>query len=143
MPRSIRVLLAVALLTGGAWLGRHAFAGTQEESAAPATVRLVIDYDNGVEKHYTRLAWREGMTVLDAMREAERLRPAIAFEFRGSSERAFLTQMDGFTNEGGGEGKRNWILRVQDKLADRSFAITQLKRGEVVLWRFDKWQPGQ
>ena len=42
-----------------------------EEKEAPVShVELIFDFGDGTEKHFKRLAWREKMTVFDAMRQA-------------------------------------------------------------------------
>jgi hypothetical protein len=110
----------------------HSFLIAQEPAAA---VRLAIDYGDGVEKHFTSLAWREGMTVLDAMKAAQEHPRGIEFQFRGSGATAFLTQIDDVKNEGAG---RNWIYRVNGDLAERGFAVQKLAAGDTVLWKFEK-----
>jgi hypothetical protein len=35
-----------------------------------------------------------------------------------------------------GAGGRNWTYRVNDKHADRSFAVYELQPGDHVLWTF-------
>lgn len=102
---------------------------------APPTVKVVIDYGDGVQKHFTALPWREGMTVRDALHAAQKHPRGVKFQERGSGATAFLTQLDDLKNEGGG---RNWIYRVNDQLADRSFAVFPLQVGDAVLWKFEK-----
>jgi hypothetical protein len=97
------------------------------------TVKLVVNYGDGVEKHFTAIAWREGMTVLDAMRAANEHPRGIKFEFTGEGERAFLSSIDGVSNEGGG---RNWIYRVNGETGDRSFAVKGIAAGDVIHWTF-------
>ncbi len=100
-----------------------------------ATVRMVIDYGDGVEKHFTALAWQAEMTVLDALQAAKRHPRGIVFEHRGSGATTLLTKIDDVENEGRG---RNWLFRVNDELGDRSCGIFVLKQGDAVLWKFDK-----
>jgi hypothetical protein len=97
------------------------------------TVKLVINYGDGVQKHFTALAWREGMTVLDAMKLAREHARGIKFEYSGSGASAFLSAIDGVGNEGGG---RNWIYRVNGSLGDRSFGSKALSSGDEVSWTF-------
>lgn len=108
--------------------------GSAAEETAP-TVRVVIDYGDGVEKHFTTLAFRGEMTVLDAMKAAQEHPRGIKFQHRGSGATAFLTQIDDAKNEGAG---RNWVYRVNGELGDRSFALYELKAGDAVLWKFEK-----
>lgn len=97
------------------------------------SVKLVIRYGDGVEKHFTALEWREGMTVLDAMKAAQDHPRGIKFEYAGKGEKAFLSSIDGVSNEGDG---RNWIYRVNGEKGDRSFAIKTIAAGDVVDWTF-------
>ena len=100
-------------------------------------VRLVIDYGDGVEKHFTRIPWREGMSVLDAMKLAANHARGFKMEYRGRRATAFLTKIDNLENDG---RQKNWIYRVNNKLGDRSFAIYKLKPGDTALWKFGKYQ---
>lgn len=102
-----------------------------------ATCRLVIDYGDGVEKHFSQLAWRDGLTVQDLLNTAAKHPRGIKFEFRGQGETAILTQLDGVKNEGSG---RNWIYQVNGKFGDRSFAIQKLSAGDNVLWKFGEYR---
>jgi len=104
---------------------------------APPVVRMVVDYGDGVEKHFTALKWKDGMTVMDALVAAKEHARGIQFTFRGKESTAFLTDIDGLENEGSG---KNWIFRVNDKLATKSFAVTSLKAGDTVLWKFGEYR---
>src|SRR6186997_2716615 len=55
-----------------------------------AQVTVVIDYGDGVEKHFTRIAWKDGLTILEAMRAAQGHPRGIRFEFKGNGASAFL-----------------------------------------------------
>ena len=99
-------------------------------------IRLVIDYNDGVEKHFTAIAWKSGMTVMDAMLAAKKHPRGISFEYKGKGATTLLTKIDDLKNEGRG---RNWLYRVNDKPADRSMGILELKAGDTVLWKFDKY----
>ena len=105
------------------------------------TVRLVIDYNDGVEKHFTKIPWKSDMTVLDAMRLAMKYSRGIKFKYKGSGASTFLTQIDDLKNEGGGTDKRNWLFWVNTKRADKSFGVYKLKATDVVLWKFARYKP--
>src|SRR5437588_4130210 len=102
--RSAAIVLATMLLAVAA-------AG-ERARAQNATVRLVIDYGDGVIKTITDLPWSKGQTVLDVMNAAKARPHGIAFRASGSGGSAFLTQIDDVANQGGGAGKRNWQLWV-------------------------------
>lgn len=112
-------------------------------AAAPRgrTVGMVIDFNDGIEKHFTRLAWRADMTVMDAMKLAARSRHGITMKTRGSGETTFLTQIDDVENEGGGTQARNWLFRVNGKRAQRGIGSTVLKPSDKIQWKFEKFTP--
>jgi hypothetical protein len=100
-------------------------------------VKVVIDYGDGTEKHFTQLSWKEGLTALAATQMAEKHARGIKLKLRGSGETAFVTQIDDVINEG---AERNWVFRVNGKLGDRSSGIYKLNAGDTVLWRFQKYE---
>jgi hypothetical protein len=102
---------------------------------------LVIDYGDGVEKHFTKLEWRPGMTVLDLLKEADEHPRGIEFEQRGRGETAFVSSIDGLEGEGGGRKKRNWLYFVNDQPADRSCGILEIQENDQVAWRFAVLRP--
>jgi hypothetical protein len=97
----------------------------------------VIDYNDGVEKHFNAIAWKSGMTVMDAMLAAKKHPRGISFEHKGKGATALLTKIDDTENEGRG---RNWLYRVNGEPGDRSIGIFELKAGDTILWKFDKYQ---
>lgn len=104
-------------------------------SSVPTTrVTLTIDLGDGYLVSYNSLAWIEGQTVLDAMQLAAKHRQPLKFSHRGAAETAFLTSLCGYDNEGA--GGKNWIFKVNGKLARQSFAITHLAAGDTVSWHF-------
>jgi len=135
-----RVGSARRLFVLGCFVAVPAFALAQatKNDAPPAatTIRLVIDYKDGVEKHFTAIPWKAGMTVLDAMEAAKASPHGITYGTTGSGETTFISQIDDLKNEGSRGGKRNWTYQVNDKLADRSAAVYGLKAGDRVCWSF-------
>ncbi|MCA9124009.1 MAG: DUF4430 domain-containing protein [Planctomycetaceae bacterium] len=105
-------------------------------AAEAEVVRLVIDYHDGVEKHFNAIAWKSGMTVMDAMQAAKKHPRGISFEHKGKGATVLLTKIDDVENEGRG---RNWLYRVNGDPGDRSIGIYELKPGDAVLWRFDNY----
>jgi hypothetical protein len=104
--------------------------------AQSATIRLVIDYGDGVTKTVTGLPWSKGSTVLDVMNAAKAHPHGLTFSYTGSGGSSFLTQIDNIRNEGGGTGKKNWQLWVNTTYADRSFGVYEVQAFDVVYWRF-------
>ncbi len=100
-------------------------------------VQVVIDYNDGVEKHFKAIKWKSEMTVLDAMNAAKEHPRGISFEYKGRGATALLTKIDDRGNQGRG---LNWLYKVNDKPGDRSIGIFELKAGDTVLWKFDKYK---
>jgi hypothetical protein len=118
---SALIVLAAALHTAAA----------QESSPA---IRLTIDYGDGVQKTFTTLAWKEKMTVFDALQTAEQHPRSIRVSHVGSAETIFITAIDDLENEGAGQ--RNWRYTVNDQPARYSAGVAVLKNGDAVVWRF-------
>ncbi len=139
----LAVLLAGTLLAGmGPSRSRplRADEGAKDPASGEVAkvVRLIIDYGDGVEKHFTAVPWQKDLTVLGAMRWAAKHPRGIRFQYRGTGERVLLTQIDGQKNEGA--RGRNWIYQVNDKQGDRSIGIYTLGRGDTILWRFQRYR---
>ena len=123
--RAAAILLAAMLLAIPA-------AG-ERAHAQSATVRLVVDYGDGVIKTITGLPWAKGSTVLDVMNAAKDRPHGISFSYTGSGASAFLTRIDDISNEGG--AKKNWQLWVNTSYADRGFGVYEVQPLDVVFWR--------
>ena len=132
MSRRVCIITIVLI---GAFAGGHL--GADDAQPTRKLVRLVVDYGDGVQKHFTELAWRDEMTVLDAMTAAGKHPRGIQFKYRGRGATAFLTEIDDLENEGRG---RNWIFSVNEKMAERSFAVVSLKPGDTILWKFGEYR---
>lgn len=108
----------------------------QAPRAGTKSVRLVIDYSDGVQKQFV-LPWKQDMTVFDAMNLAQANPHGIKFTYEGPTpDKYFLTQIDDVKNEGSGSGKRNWLYSVNAVTADKSFGIYKLKAADRVSWKF-------
>lgn len=104
------------------------------------TIKLIVDYGDGVELHYKALAYKPNMTVLDALTAAGAHKHGLTFKHRGAGSFAMLTRLNDLENEGGGPKAKNWLYQVNGKDADVSFGSRQLQAGDVVLWKFDVLQ---
>lgn len=132
------VVTSAAMLLGcTVWTTVTARFARADDDPKPPTVQLIIDYGDGVQKHFTTLEWKEGMTVLDAMAAAHKHPRGIKIVYRGKGETAFLTQIDELENEGRG---RNWVYRVNGELAKKSFAILTVKAADTILWTFGEYR---
>ena len=101
-------------------------------------VQLIVDYGDGVRKQFTKLEWKEGMTVLAALQQAAKHPRGIKPATQGSGEFTLLISIDELKNEGNG---KNWLYRVNGKLADKSCGIQKLSAGDVVTWQFSADMP--
>jgi len=135
-----RGMIAVVFLGVVAALGLAPGAAPVGSNAAPnLSVRLIVDFNDGAQKQYSALAWTKGMTVLDAMNLAKAHAHGIAYVYTGSGPTAFLTEIDGTKNEGGGAGKKNWLYWVNTEMGDVGFGAKEISPSDVVLWKFDVW----
>lgn len=129
----------LAVLAGSSAIGENRAAAEpqKEQEGAKETVKLAIDYGDGVQKQFAELPWTKEMTVLAALEAAAKHPRGIKFVHQGKGETLLVTAIDDLKNEGRG---RNWLYEVNGKLADRSCAVMPLKAGDSVLWRFGKYQ---
>lgn len=104
-----------------------------QENTSPA-VRLTVDYGDGVQKTFTALAWKSGQTVFDALQAAAQHPHGIRFDHRGTGESTFISAIDDCANEG--QGGRNWRYSVNDRPAQMSCGVTEIKAGDSILWHF-------
>ena len=128
------LLIALLALFSFVW----GTAGAETSGADVPVVRVVIDFGDGVEKHFVRLAWHEKMTVWEATRAADEHPRGIEVQHRGKGDTLFVTQIDDVKNEGG--AGRNWIFRVNDEPGSRSAAISPVAADDTIVWRFDKYR---
>ncbi len=108
-------------------------------AAATKTVQLVIDFGDGGQKRFPALAWREGMTVIDALEAAKGIPHGVKYETHGSGEATLVTQIDDVVNQAGAAGAKNWLFYVNDKLGKSSSAVASIQPGDVVLWKFEPY----
>ncbi len=111
--------------------------GEQPAKTKAKTVRIEIDYSDGVQKILTAVPWKPKMTLGDAMEYATSHRRGVKMKIRGKGSISLLEKIDDLQNQGA-KGP-NWVFRVNGKLGDRSFAITPLKPGDTILWKFDTY----
>ncbi|MBC7853084.1 MAG: DUF4430 domain-containing protein [Pirellulaceae bacterium] len=130
-------VLVAALAFGAALTASTATAEPPPEQAVKETVKLVIDYGDGVQTQFAELPWTKETTVLAALEAAAKHPRGIKFTHQGKGETVLVTAIDDQKNEGRG---RNWLYEVNGKLGDRSCAVMPLKSGDSVLWRFGKYR---
>jgi hypothetical protein len=103
---------------------------------AIASVRLTIDYGDGVQKMFTALPWKEKMMVFDALKAAEKHSHGIKLAYTGRGETIFIIAIDDAANEGANGA--NWRYMVNDQPAGYSAGVAELKSGDAIVWRFGK-----
>lgn len=111
-------------------------ASTTPPESLSRTVSLVIDYADGVEKHFPALPCPPGMTVMDALLAADTHPRGIDLDFTGSGETAFIRRIDDLTNQGSGKSSKNWQFSVDATLAKRGAGVYLLSPGQHVRWMF-------
>jgi len=94
------------------------------------TLKLSIDFGAARRKNFDAVAWHGGMTVADAMKASS----GVTIAQKGAGQSAFVTSIDGVENQGA-DGQ-NWTYSVNGQIADRSYAVYELKPGDRVLWTF-------
>ena len=130
-PFRRRLLLAILLLSASGVLAEAAPVG-----AAETTVRLTIDYSDGVQKSFVALPWNEKLTVFGALEAAARHARGIKVAHTGSGETTFVTAIDDRTNEG--QGGSNWRYEVNGERLPVSAGVAELKAGDAIVWKFEK-----
>ncbi len=122
--------------------GSSAASPTSDTRAATApislTIDLTIDYHDGSQKRYPAIPWHSGMTVRDALTWVAQHPRGVTWSQQGEGEMSFLSQIEDLN--GHGVGQKNWIYRVNGKLADCSFAAQPLQPGDAVLWEFAEYR---
>ena len=129
--------LCFALVMGGALAGNRPRASAQDTTAK--TVQLVVDFGDGVEVHFTRIPWKSGAKVIDAVAAADTAPHGVKFTRIGSGETAMVTKIGDVKNEGQGPNRRNWLYRINGKLAEEGIGAQPLAPGDVVLWKFEPY----
>jgi hypothetical protein len=108
----------------------------QAADPAQKTVKVVVDFSDGVEWHFTAVPWAEGMTVMDTLEAAPKGPRGLSYKSRGSGETAFVTEIAEVAGEGGTGRKRNWIYKVNGELAQRGAGVVTIKPGDTVKWTY-------
>lgn len=103
-----------------------------EDAAEAGVVMLVIDRGDG-PPNQGAVAWREGLTVLDALETAPMRWPGEVAR-RGEGDQAFIDAIGGLANEGA-DG-RNWQYWVNDERGEVGAGARVLAEGDRVLWAF-------
>jgi hypothetical protein len=134
------LLLAAVLAAIVAWRlyemrpPQHVAHKQAANASGPTTkqVTLTVDFGKGEPKELFSAPWREGMTVADLLSSIH----GLSIVQRGSGEGAFLSEINGTSNQGGAGS--NWMFSVNGEDSDRSFAVYELHPDDRVLWTFTR-----
>lgn len=139
VPRCLvmAALVTIALAYSATFSARATEQPPNEAEGAKETVKLVVDYGDGVQKVFTTVPWTKELTIFTLLEAAAKHPRGIKITHQGKAETLLVTAIDDVKNEGRG---RNWLYEVNGKLGDRSCAVMPLKTGDSVLWRFGKYQ---
>jgi len=131
----------IAAFTFGAIIAIGFFGSVELLAAEPAakTVCVRVDFGDGFEANFTQLEWKKGMSVDEAIATANAHAHGIKFTRIGAGETALITQIGDVKNEGAGRDRRNWLYWLNGKLADVGIGAQTLEPGDVVLWRFERY----
>lgn len=135
--RGAILLAAMCVAAGGCQ--KQPMAAPTPTATTGKTVQLVIDFGDGGQKRFPAIAWRDGMTALDALETAKAIPHGITFSSHGSSEKALVEKIDDVANQEGAAGAKNWLFYVNDKLAKKSCGIATIQPGDTVLWKFEPY----
>ncbi len=79
-----------------------------------STVSLCIDYNNGVQKHFSSIPWKEDLTILDAVAASTNIPPGMAVGF-GSDRSGHVLGLviDGMPSEA--TPTLDWVVSINAK----------------------------
>jgi hypothetical protein len=142
-PRQHRRLLQACRLIAWALASMSLSAAGVDAAPKASTVRLEVDYGDGVQVHFSALAWREGMTVLDALNAAQANPHGITFTQKGTGTSAMIIKIGDVKNQGGADASKNWLFYLNDKPGEVGAGSQRLKPGDAILWKFEVYSYNQ
>src|SRR5687768_15205588 len=89
-------ILAVAAIAVCAIADRSLISAQQPKRER---VQLTVDYGDGVQKHFTALEWKTGLTAFDVLALAAKHPRGIKFAHQGSGATTLVTSIDDLKNE--------------------------------------------
>lgn len=126
------------LVLGLVLLVATATTGASAADPAQDTVSLTIDFNDGCQLRFTRLAWSDEMTALDSLAAAEKHARGVKYKVRGTGAIAFVTELDSLANEGG--NGRNWMFKVNGKISKVGAGSQEIEPGDHVEWLFVRYE---
>jgi hypothetical protein len=111
----------------------------KEAEVSNSAVGLTVEWNSDERLPLFEVKWSDGMTVRDLMLDAQKA-GKLTFDESGEDDAAMLTAISGTKNEGGSTDSYNWTFRVNGKMGDKSFAIYKLQKGDIVSWKFGRYE---
>lgn len=140
LQRWLAVVLTFAVLAG---VSGPAAAADRRAEPETKTVRLAIDYGDGVQKVFAAVPWSAGQNVLDVLAWADKHPRGIDLQVSGSGASAFVRSIDGLANEGGGASAKNWLYWQNGKLAQTGAGAREVGAGDELQWKFGVYKPSE
>lgn len=130
------LLVAVLLLAAGLWPARAA-----DEPAAESTARVVIDYGDGVEKHFTALPVAESTTAADLLLAAGKHPRGVKLRSRGRGENFFVEAIDDAVGGARVDGERAyWTYRVNGEIQNVGAGVREIGASDLIRWRYGPFE---
>ena len=133
------LLVLLIGLAAAPWHGAAARAWAPPK-ADKASIRLTIDYNDGVRKVFV-LPHQPDMTVLDALKLADRHARGIELQAGGSGSSAYVRKIDDLQNQGGGNNARNWLYWLDGKFAEAGAGDNPMQPGAHAYWKYCEYSP--
>ena len=81
------------------------------------TVSLTVDYGNGSQKLFTTIPWKKGLTVLEALGDAQKIPPGLDIQSgTGRAGQVINLRLDGLPDL---EGSDEWFFSVNGRKVAR------------------------
>jgi hypothetical protein len=138
LPTYFLLFVVFVVVSTLAWnLTPNSLYAFENKTVAADKVHLIIEHENGFEKHYTQIKYRSGMTVLQMMQQMQKHPQATPFKVRGTGALTFLYELDSVANQG---AANNWIYYVNGKRATEGIGTRNLRIRDIVRWKFEAYE---
>jgi hypothetical protein len=111
----------------------------QQTALSENSVGMTVQWSSEEQLPLFEVPWASGMTVRDLLLDAQKS-GRLTFDESGEGDSAMLIGISGTKNEGGRADSYNWTYRVNGAMGDKSFAIYELHKGDIVAWKFGPYE---